>query len=58
VSLKKKISYKEYENDLYRVYIQGDFLPMMTWENFLKWAITTDRFNNELGYDRKDIELK
>ena len=53
----KKRTSKEYEDDLYLIYLQNDYMPMMTWETFRdKFAPGNKRIEDLLGYTKGDVE--
>lgn len=51
----KKISYNDYVNDLYAIFIRSD-IKYQSFQKFLEYAKTTDRFDKELGYTRNEVE--
>lgn len=55
MSLKKKISFKEYEDICYRLYLRQ--LPMYQFDVFLD-ICKSDRYEEEIGYSYKkgDVE--
>ena len=52
---KIKVSYNDYVNDLYTIFIRSD-IKYQSFQKFLEYALNTDRFDEELGYTRNDIE--
>lgn len=51
----KKISYEDYLNDLYTIFIRSD-IKYQSFQKFLEYALNTDRFDEELGYTRSEVE--
>ena len=54
--MKRKISYKDYERDIYSLYLRSS-LNYTSFEKFIEYARNTDRFDDELGYSYKDVEI-
>lgn len=55
-STKKKISYKKFEDDLFVIYLRSE-LKYHSFESFVLYAVSSDRFADELGYSVKEVEL-
>lgn len=53
---KKKISYKQFEDDLFVLYLRSD-IPYSDFGRFKEYAIASDKFEEELGYSVKDVEF-
>ena len=54
---KIKVSYNDYVNDLYTIFIRSE-VKYQSFQKFLDYAKTTDRFDVNLGYTRKDVEIQ
>ena len=53
---KKKISYKQFEDDLFVLYLRED-LKYDSFESFVLYATSSDRFKEELGYSVKEVDF-
>lgn len=52
---KIKVSYNDYVNDLYTIFIRSE-VKYQSFQKFLEYAKTTDRFDVYLGYTRNEVE--
>ena len=51
-------SYEDWLSDIYICYLQNDYLGMMTWETFIKYAKNNSRVEEMIGYTFDEVCIK